>query len=552
MPRHFRMIDAARGNLTAIENSAVDELLAGRIGRRDFLRHGSMLGLSLPFLGSLVAAAGLGTRQARGEGKPGGTVRAGVATPGGAIDPVTYYDSGSYQLVFQTAEFLCVTQPDLTLRPVLAESWSPNEDGSVWTFKLRKGVKFHNGEDFKADDVVTTFDRLADPNGPSNALSVFKGLLSKGGTRKVDDHTVAFHLDAPNGSFPYSVSIDNYNAVILPASYKGDYEKSFDGTGPFKIEKYTAKVGASFVRNEDYWGPKALPERTEFTFFADMQPQILALQGGQVDIINQMPVLAGVALLNDPNINIISLKSSAHQQLHLRCDDGPLKDARVRRAIALSLDRDKLVAGLMKGRASAGNDSPFASVYPSTDASVPQRKRDIAQAKQLMEAAGAGKGFKMTLTTERYLEIPEYAQLIQNWVKEIGIELDLNILDQSAYYGDAVFGKSNWLDSVMGITDYGHRGVPNVYLAAPLKSDGTWNAAHFKNKDYDTLATSYIAALDLEAQKATAGKIQNLLLEETPVIFGYFYDYLTATAKGVAGVQPTAMSQLFLDKASKA
>ncbi|MDX8463907.1 ABC transporter substrate-binding protein, partial [Mesorhizobium humile] len=185
---------------------------------------------------------GLGAPQARAEGKPGGTVRAGVAVPGGAIDPVTFYDSGSYQLVFQTAEFLCVTQPDLTLKPVLAESWSPNADGSVWTFKLRKGVKFHNGEDFKADDVVATFDRLADPKGTSNALSVFKGLLSKGGTRKVDDHTVEFHLDAPNGSFPYSVSIDNYNAVILPASYKGDYEKTFEGTGPFRLESYTPKV----------------------------------------------------------------------------------------------------------------------------------------------------------------------------------------------------------------------------------------------------------------------------------------------------------------------
>ena len=115
MPKHFQTIDAARKTLTAIENSAVDELLAGRIGRRDFLRHGSMLGLSLPFLGSLVTAAGFGTQPARAEGKPGGTVRAGIATPGGAIDPVTYYDSGSYQLVFQTAEFLCVTQPDLTL-----------------------------------------------------------------------------------------------------------------------------------------------------------------------------------------------------------------------------------------------------------------------------------------------------------------------------------------------------------------------------------------------------------------------------------------------------
>jgi peptide/nickel transport system substrate-binding protein len=549
-----RLIDAIRYSRSELENHLIDGLIDGRISRREFMRHGSLLGLSLPLLGGIGTAAGFGALPtvARAQGTPGATIRVACSVPPSAIDPVTVADATGGLLLQQVGEFLCLDGPDLVLQPALAESWKPNDKGTVWTFKLRKGVKFHSGGEMKADDVVASIDRLADPANSSNALSVFTGILQKGATKKVDDYTVEFHLDAPNGNFPYMVSSDNYNAVIIPASYKGDYEKSFDGTGPFKIEKYTPKVGASFVRNEDYWGPKALPERTEFTFFADMQPQILALQGGQVDIINQMPVLAGVGLLNDPNVDIISLKSVAHQQLHLRCDSDPFKDPRVRRAIALSLDRKKLAAGLMKGRAQEGNDSPFAAVYPSTDPSVPQREQDIAQAKQLMEAAGAGKGFKVTLTTERYLEIPEYAQLIQNWVKEIGIELELNILDQGAYYGDAVFGKSNWLDSVMGITDYGHRGVPNVYLAAPLKSDGTWNAAHFKNKDYDTLATSYIAALDLEAQKATAGKIQKLLLEETPVIFGYFYDYLTATAKGVTGVQPTAMSQLFLDKASKA
>ncbi|ADV14228.1 ABC transporter substrate-binding protein [Mesorhizobium sp. M7A.F.Ca.CA.001.09.2.1] len=554
MSKNHSILDLIRRNRTPLENHLIDGLVDGRVSRRDFVRHGSLLGLSLPLLGRIGMAAGLGGMPslARAQGAPGATIRVASSVPAATIDPVSIADAGGLLIMQQVAEFLCVDGPDLVLQPALAESWKPNDNGTVWTFKLRKGVKFHSGGEMKADDVVASIDRLADPANSSNALSVFTGILQKGASKKVDDYTVEFHLDAPNGNFPYMLSSDNYNAVIIPASYKGDYEKSFDGTGPFRIEKYTAKVGASFVRNEDYWGPKALPERTEFTFFTDMQPQILALQGGQVDIINQMPVLAGVALLNDPNIDIISLKSSAHQQLHMRCDEGPLKDARVRRAIALCLDRDKLAAGLMKGRSALGNDSPFAAVYPSTDTSVPQRKQDIAQAKQLMEAAGLGQGFKITLTTERYLEIPEYAQLIQNWVKEIGVELDLNILDQSGYYGDAVFGKSNWLDSVMGITDYGHRGVPNVYLAAPLKSEGTWNAAHFKNKDYDALATSYIAALDLEAQKADAGKIQKLLLEETPVIFGYFYDYLTATAKGVAGVQPTAMSQLFLDKASKA
>ncbi|RUV03572.1 ABC transporter substrate-binding protein [Mesorhizobium sp. M7A.T.Ca.TU.009.01.3.1] len=554
MSKNFGILDLIRRNRTPLENHLIDGLVDGRVSRRDFVRHGSLLGLSLPLLGRIGMAAGLGGMPslARAQGAPGATIRVASSVPAATIDPVTIADAGGLLVMQQVAEFLCVDGPDLVLQPALAESWKPNDNGTVWTFKLRKGVKFHSGGEMKAEDVVASIDRLADPANSSNALSVFTGILQKGASKKVDDYTVEFHLDAPNGNFPYMLSSDNYNAVIIPASYKGDYEKSFDGTGPFRIEKYTAKVGASFVRNEDYWGPKALPERTEFTFFTDMQPQILALQGGQVDIINQMPVLAGVALLNDPNVDIISLKSSAHQQLHMRCDEGPLKDARVRRAIALCLDRDKLAAGLMKGRSALGNDSPFAAVYPSTDTSVPQRKQDIAQAKQLMEAAGLGQGFKITLTTERYLEIPEYAQLIQNWVKEIGVQLDLNILDQSGYYGDAVFGKSNWLDSVMGITDYGHRGVPNVYLAAPLKSEGTWNAAHFKNKDYDALATSYIAALDLEAQKADAGKIQKLLLEETPVIFGYFYDYLTATAKGVAGVQPTAMSQLFLDKASKA
>ncbi|RWE92363.1 ABC transporter substrate-binding protein [Mesorhizobium sp.] len=554
MNNNYRIIDLIRRNRSPHENHLIDGLVDGRVSRRDFIRHGSLLGVSLPLLSRISAVAGFGglPSLARAQGTPGATIRVASSTPAAAIDPMTTSDGSGYLMLQQAGEYLCLDGPDLVLRPQLAESWKPNDTGTVWTFKLRKGVKFHSGGEMKADDVVASIDRLADPANASNALSVFAGILPKGATRKVDDYTVEFRLDGPNGNFPYMVSSDNYNAVIIPASYKGDYENSFDGTGPFKLEKYTPKVGASFVRNDDYWGEKAVPVRTEFTFVADEQSAILALQGGQVDIINTISALAAIGLFNDPNFDILSVKSSLHNQLHMRCDSDRFKDPRVRRAIALMLDRDKLVSGLMKGRAVPGNDSPFAPVYPSTDTSVPQRKQDIGQAKQLMEAAGMGKGFKVTLTTEHLIEIPEYAQLIQNWVKEIGVGLELNILDQGSYYGDGAFGKSNWLDSVMGITDYGHRGVPNVLLAAPLTSVGTWNAAHFKNKDYDTLVSSYIAALDLEAQNAAAGKIQNLLLEETPVIFGYFYDALVPTAKGVTGVQPTATGQLFLDKASKA
>src|SRR5271170_3158939 len=152
MTKSGQAIDCARGQLGDVENALFDELLAGRIDRRAFLRHATRLGVGLRLSGILASAAGMGYAPhcAAAEGVAGGTVRAAVAMPHGAIDPILVNDSASYQLIFQVAEFLCVTQPDLTLTPVLAESWSHNNDGSVWTFKLRRGVKFHNGQELKA------------------------------------------------------------------------------------------------------------------------------------------------------------------------------------------------------------------------------------------------------------------------------------------------------------------------------------------------------------------------------------------------------------------
>ncbi|WP_158970374.1 ABC transporter substrate-binding protein [Chachezhania sediminis] len=549
MPINQKLLDLLRKGRSAHENHLIDGLIDGRVSRREFLRHGSVLGLSATTLAAVTGAAGFELLSARRAfAAPGGTIRVGQIVPAAVIEPVSVADSGGITVLSQVAETLVLSGSDLTAQPLLAESWFPNEDGSVWTFKLRPNVKFHSGKVMNADDVVATFERLADPENASNALSALKGVLSKGGTRKVDDLTVEFHLDAPNGGFPYTVSTDNYNAVILPADYDGDFEKDMNGTGPFKLVSYTPKVGAVFERNPDYWGDAPLPDRIELHFYDDYQPQILALQAGDLDVMQQVPVLQGIALLHDPNVTIISTPSSAHQQVHMRTDSAPFADKRVRQAVALCLDRPGLVQGLMQGKAVIGNDSPFMPAFPATDHSIPQREKDLAKAKELLDAAGGG--FEVTLTTEKYLEIPQYAQLIQAAVREIGIDMKLNIMDQGAYYGEAVPGNSPWLDSVMGITDYGHRGVPNVFLQAPLLSTGTWNSAHFNNSEYDTLVASYIAALDLEAQKETASKIQTLLLDETPIIDAYFYDYLTPTKAGVTGVEPTAMGHLFLQRAS--
>jgi peptide/nickel transport system substrate-binding protein len=553
MTRASKALDAVRLELGDVENALVDDLLTGRIDRRAFLRHASRLGVGLPLLSVLAAATGIAfaSRSAAAAGTVGGgVVRAAVAMPHGAIDPIRINDSGSYQLIFQVAEFLCVTEPDLTLKPVLAESWSHNSDGSVWTFRLRRGVKFHNGAQMRAEDVVASFDRLSDPGSVSNALSVFRGLLSKGGTRKVDDYTVAFHLDTPNGNFPYSVSIDNYNAVILPANYHGNYERDFMGTGPFRLESYRPRQGATFVRNPDYWGPKALPDRIEFKFYSDIQPRLLALQAGEVDMLDAIPVVMSPAIGAHPDIRIMRVRSANHRQLHMRCDLAPFTDKRVRQALALTLDRKKLVDGLCRGMAAMGNDSQFAPLYPSTDPTVPQRAQNIAKAKQLMAAAGVAAGFDITLTTEHYTDIPEYAQLVQNFAKAIGIKISLKVETQALYYGKSIPGQSDWLDSAVGITDYAHRGVPNTLLGNPLLSNGAWNAAHFKSEAYDALVPRYLRALDLQAQRSAAGDIQRLLLDETPLIIGYFPDLLVPVRKGVAGLVPIAAG-LLLDRVSR-
>lgn len=549
MSKLIKSLNHLREGRTGLEVEVIDQLMRGDLDRRAFLRHGSRVGLSLAVMGGVLQGLGLEPiGRAHAQAKPGGTIRVAQITPSGAIEPVTVADQGGLLPLALAGDFLVMDGPDLVLRPMLATSWKPNEDGSVWTFTLREGVKFHDGRPMTADDVVASIDRLADPANGSNALSAFKGVLSKGGTTKVDDKTVKFTLDAPNGNFPYYVSSDNYNAIILPADYKGDFEKDFNATGPFKLASYTPKVGVSLVRNPDYWAGPALADKIEVSFYADQQPQVLALLGGQIDLIQQIVAQGSQSLLDNPQVTILRLKSNAHRQIHMK-NKGNFADKRVRQAMALTIDRPALVKGLFRGMAEPGNDSPFAPVFPSTDASVPQRVKDIAKAKELMAAAGKSAGFEVTLTTMQMQELPTLASLLRNNGAEIGIKVTPKVEDVGAYYGDAVPGKSDWLDSEFGITDYGHRGTPNVFLAAPLLSSGTWNSAEFKNPEYDKLVAAYIAALDPAAQKAQAGAIQRLLLDETPVIFPYFYDYLTATSSKLTGVEATAMGQMFLHKA---
>jgi peptide/nickel transport system substrate-binding protein len=555
-------LDRLRSGRTELENHYIDELVSGHISRRDFIRNGSMIGMSTTLLGAVLAACGSsskttsassGTGTSSAPVTKGGTLRIGAVAPAAAVNPLTVSDAGGLLMLNQTGEFLIFdSNLKLELQPMLALSWSPNKDGSVWTFKLRPGVKFHNGAAMTAADVVYTFQQLSDPKNASNALSAFAGVLTPSGVKMVDSMTVSFTLEAPNGNFPYLVSSDNYNAIIVPNGTDfGKWQSTFIGTGAFILSKYTQNVGASFVPNPNYWGTKALLSSTTFNFYMSQQPMILALQGNSVDVIAQFTPSGAAAILNSPSYKIISLKSANHRELSMRNDIAPFTDARVRQAVAYTLDRPGAVAALLSGKGTVANDYPFGPRFPSTDTSVPQRTQNISMAKQLLTAAGHPNGFSTTLKTEQYQEIPQLAQVIVEDAAKAGIKITADVETQTLYYGKSTFGNSDWLDGTMSLVDYGDRGVPNVYLTAPLTSAGTWNAARFKNTQYDNLVKQYVAALDLSAQRAVAGKIQRLLLAETPIVYPYWIDGLTASTPSVGGLNPTSIAQLYLNTAYK-
>lgn len=578
--KDHRRIDSIRRNEGAIGNHVIDEYMAGRLSRRSFIRRGTLVGLSIPTIGALIAACGSdGTTATTSGGTSGGAettasvaptkggiLKAGGIAPSSAsatIDPVLINDGAGLTLLSQMGQFLMLSNADLSLSPSIATKWTPNDDASEWTITLNPSVKFSDGSPLTAADVVASIERLLDPANNSNALSAFStGKLSPGGCTAVDDATVKFTLNGPMGNFPYILSSDNYNAIILPKSVKDTSNFAADVmagktavTGPWVLSKYDPTSGASFTANPNYWGDAVLLDGVEYVFFTDESSGVAAFLAGDIDGVVNFNVSGGEALFDNPDITVYEIPSATHRQIHMRCSEGKFADKRIRQAMAMAIDRQIMVDSLFNGKASVANDTPFFDLYPSSGKRV-EPTLDLEKAKQLV--ADAGGGFDDTLNGITFVEAPDLAVLLQNAAKSIGINLTIELRDD--YYD------KSWVrtydpsvpGSDIGITDYGHRGVPDVYLNAPLRTfksvdqgDGVWNAAEFANADYDAAVDTYSSSSDLQSQQAAAEKIQAILTDEVPMLIPYNISWLAATSSKVKGVVPTAMGHYFTDKASK-
>ena len=353
----------------------------------------------------------------------------------------------------------------------------------------------------------------------------------------MDDYTVAFNLDAAFADFPYLVSSGNYNSVILPRTFAGDFAKKAVGTGPFVLESYKSKESATLKKNPNYW-QKGLPylDGVNFMYNDDAQAQALQLQSGAVDIQAQTAFQGSQALFADPKLNVITTHSTAIREVAMRVDRDPYSDKNVRQAVAYCLDRQAIMQALYGGKGTQGNDQIFSPLYPSSP-TFPERTQDYAKAKQLLTDAGHPDGVKITITTAgSYLDLSQYAQVIKDQCQPAGIDVAIDLVTATQFYGGDP-DKTPWLQADMTIVEWSPRPVAAQYIQAMLTATSVWNSSHWANAEFDSLFKQYAATVDEASRGEIATKMGTIQQDETPVLIGFWMDSLRATSARVHDVR---------------
>jgi peptide/nickel transport system substrate-binding protein len=543
-------IEKYRRTAGDLENELIDEYRAGGMTRRELIQRGSVLGMSLPFLGLLAGPVEHAFAAPQVLGQRGGTLRIGHISVDGSLEPPLLQSLGALGVSHLAGEQLIYADRNAVVRPLLATSWKPTNEARTWTFNLRRNVRFHEGQRMTADDVVATFKILLSKD--SQALQAYKGILRR--VRKVNDFTVRFDLVNPNGLFPYLLGQMVYQAVILPRSYKlpsditkpGEWTSKMNGTGPFRLVENRGPAGLTFEANPSYWGGRPAIDRVVVQILDD-QARVTGLQSGQLDLATQITYQGAQQLAR--SATVLPLRAANHRYLNMNVTKEPFNDPRVRQAFALALNRPSITQGLWGRYGELGNDSPLWPGYPYTSKRVPQRKQDLERARALLRAAGA-ENLKVELTCYRAFEMPDYAQRVSQDLRRIGVDCTVKVFTSAQYFDGVSFGAAGklapWLETDFGIVDYGGRPVPITYFNAALRKGGVWNAARYSSARFERLVNQFYAAPNLAGQKRFAEQIQRLLLQDTPVIYAYFYNFIAASSRRVRGYVPDGMGWINL------
>ncbi|MBX2880305.1 MAG: ABC transporter substrate-binding protein [Granulosicoccus sp.] len=403
--------------------------------------------------------------------------------------------------------------PDGSINPGLAESWTVSDDGLNYTFKLRAGVKYHDGSVFDADDVKFSLDRARAEESTNAQKALFAGITE---VAALDPMTVALTLTEPNGNLPFNLAWGD--AVILAEESVEQAKTSPVGTGPFKFDNWVQGDRIEIVRNPDYWGTPAKLSRATFKFISEPTAAFAALMAGDVDAFPVFPAPENLALFEaDPRFQVVVGSTEGETILSTNNQQPPLDNPLVRQAIAHAIDRSAIIDGAMFGFGTPIG-SHFAPHHPDYIDLTSNSSYDPDKSRALLAEAGLADGFETTLK----LPPPAYArrggEIIAAQLREVGIKTEISNLEWAQWLEQVFRGKDFGLTIVSHTEpmDIGIYARPEYYF-------------QYDNAEFQALMQSLTSEADAAKRSELLQQAQTMISED------YVNGYLFQLAKtGVA------------------
>ncbi len=503
-------------------------------------------------LSMLVVASTQGCRLA--SQSTGGSIAYGLTLSPSGIDP--HIDASSELGIPLTSVYdpLVWLTPDGEFVPGLAKSWEVSEDGLTYTFHLRDDVTFHDGNPFNAEAVRFSLDRIADPETKSRKASGMLGPYDR--TEIVDETTVRVHFTEPYAPFLASLSTV-YLAMVSPdavSEWGDEYQFHQVGTGPFTFEEYVPKDHLTLVRNADYdWapsffdhqGPPQLEEIT-FRFYSDPATRVLALESGEADVMGEIPPQDAVRLDESSDYELMPVPIPGQPlQFFMNTRRAPLDDQRVREALIHAVNRPAIVETVFKAYSPVAygplNRPTFAydPTVEGTYAYDPERAAELLEEAGWTDSDGDGirdrNGEPLELETilMGWGYIPEVGQMLQDQLKQVGVDLASRQTTFSNALGDVADGRYHLAPFLFSNSD------PDILRTCFHSSnvDGGFNWSKVSNSQLDAWLEEGKQVMDEAERHEIYAEIQQHIVDQAMILPIRDYVNLNATSAKVEGLR---------------
>lgn len=477
----------------------------------------------------------------RGESPRGEAAAPAVTTPPGILvaaqgsepdqlDPHMTSAYASFQVLENVYDTLVQPAADLSMEPALAESWDISDDNLTWTFQLRQGVRFHNGRTLVADDVVYSYERIIAEGANGWRFGAVESITAP------DDSTVVITLSQPSPNL--LVSIGGFKGMaIIPREIveNGTIGTRPVGTGPFRFVSQSPGDGIRLERNPDYWrADEGLPrlEGIQFIQIPDAGTKLTALRTGEVHWIDTVPPQNIDTLAAESGITVGRVPGGDYHYFAMNQNRAPFDDVRVRRALAMAINRDEIAEAAQFGAATANQ-----TAIPASNAAwhfnyAPFSVGDIAGARTLLNQAGASNLSFSFLVTSDFPETVTQAQVIAAQLAPLGVTVNITDVDFStwlAMQGDGDFDA--FMLSWIGNID------PDDFYYAQHHSTGGFNFQGYANSEVDRLLDAARVETDQAARKALYDQAARIIVDEASYIYLYNPENINAWRNAVTGYE---------------